>query len=141
MAGGGPTLSGTNCDVHMRERQPSFMRSCCGEARCFKNVLDLEDHILDLDPDQLFHFVHKNTDDIVVTSTPKPSNGLNSCMMYGDYRSNEDFGNGYVTDISVKSYDKNKVLVCWHILDIYRGHYITHNLTRNMVDIKKLFLK
>ena len=46
------------------------MRSCCSEARCFKNFLDLEDCIKDLDPEQLFHYVHKNVDDIVVTSTP-----------------------------------------------------------------------
>ena len=70
MAEGLTVYSGTNCSVKLKERQPSFMQSCCGEVRCFKNFLDLEDNIKHLDPEQLFRYVHKNVDDIVVTSTP-----------------------------------------------------------------------
>ena len=42
MAEGVPVYSGTNCSIQLKERQPSFMQSCCSEARCFKNFLDLE---------------------------------------------------------------------------------------------------
>ena len=54
MAEGFSAYSGTNCSVQLKERQPSFMRSCSGEARSFKNFLDLEDCIKDSDPEQLF---------------------------------------------------------------------------------------
>ena len=70
MAEGFSAYSGTNCSVQLKERQPSFMRSCSGEARSFKNFLDLEDCIKDSNPEQLFRNVHKNADDIFVTSTP-----------------------------------------------------------------------
>ena len=53
-----------------------------------------------------------------------------------DYKTHEDFANGFVTDVNVNTYGCNKGHTCWHILDQYRGHYVNRNLTKNMVDIK-----
>ena len=136
MASGDASYSGAHCDVQMKEWQPSYMRSCCGEARCFKNFQDLEDRMMESDPDQLFRFVHKNSDDIVVTSTPQTIKWTEFLKDVWDYKTHEDFGNGFVTDIEVNHYGNNKVFACWRILDRYRGRYFTRNLTRNMVDIK-----
>ena len=117
MAEGLTVYSGTNCSVQLKERQPSFMRSCCGEERCFKNFLDLEDCIKDLDPVQLFCYVHKNVDDIVVTSTPHNLKWTEFMKDVWDYRTHEDFANGYVTNVNVNMYVNNKVYACWRILD------------------------
>ena len=136
MAEGLTVYSGTNYSVQLKERQPSFMQSCCGEARCFKNFLDLEDRIKDSDPEQLFRYVHKSVDDIVVTSTSHNLKCTEFMKDVWDYRTHEDFANDYVTDVNVNTYGSNKVYACWHILDRYRGHYLNRNLTRNMVDIK-----
>ena len=49
----------------------------------FQDFLDLEDCIKDSDPEQLFCYVHKNVDDIVVTSTPHNLKWTEFMKMYG----------------------------------------------------------
>ena len=78
--------------------------------RCFKNFLDLEDCIKDSDPEQLFRYVLKNVDDIVVTSTPHNLKWTEFMKDVWDYRTHEYFANGYVTDVNVNTYGNNKSL-------------------------------
>ena len=110
-------IQGQTVSVQLKERQPSFMQSYCGEVRCFKNFLDLEDHIKDSDPEQLFCYVHKNVDDILVTSTSHNLKWIEFMKDVWDYRTHEDFANSYITDVNVNAYGNNKVYACWHILD------------------------
>ena len=100
MAEGFTAYSGMNCSVQLKDRQPSFMWSCCGEARCFKNFLDLEDCIIDSDPEQLFCYVNKNADDIVVTSTPHNLKLTEFMKDVWDFKTHKDFANGFITDVN-----------------------------------------
>ena len=38
--------------------------------------------------------------------------------------------------MDVNCFGKDKIYINWRVLDRYKAHYKTHNLTRNMVDIK-----
>ena len=62
-------VANNTVDVDMNERHQSFMQSCCAEGRCFKNFINLDTRIMDVDPTPLFQYLHSNDNGVFVHST------------------------------------------------------------------------
>ena len=63
-------MANNTITVSINECHKTYMKACCSEGTCFANFKDMEDHILDSDPEPLFSFVHENDNGTVVTSMP-----------------------------------------------------------------------
>ena len=123
-------------DVQLQERHKTYMQFCCSEARCFRNFLDLDDRVMDADPEPLFNYCHQNDNDVFVLSTPLMRKWAEFLQDLWEWRTHELFEQNYVTDIDVNNAGQGKIFAAWRVLDQYRGRFRRKNLTRNVVDIR-----
>ena len=130
-------LMATDCStVFIPQRRESFMRSCCSEAKCFKNFRELEDRIMYAEPVPLFQYVHINNNDVFVTTTPQTNKWIEFVNDVWEWETQKLFEENYVTQLDVNTAGNGKIFAAWRVLDQYRGRYRAKNLTRNVVDIQ-----
>ena len=56
--------------VCINEHHKTYMKACCLEGCCFAKFKDMENRVLEADPEALFSNVHENDNSIFVTSCP-----------------------------------------------------------------------
>ena len=123
-------------EVQLQERHKTYMQFCCSEARCFRNFLDLDDRIMDADPEPLFNYCHQNDNNVFVLSTPLTRKWAEFLQDLWEWQTHKLFEQNYVTDIDVNNAGQGKIFAAWRVLDQYRGRFRRKNLTRNVVDIR-----
>ena len=122
--------------VCINERHKTYMKACCSEGHCFAKFKDMENRVLEADPEVLFSNVHENDNSIFVTSCPLTKKWSEFLFDVFNWRTHEQFEENYVTELAVNRWGKGKIYAAWCVMDQYRGHYRSKNLTHNVVDIK-----
>ena len=64
--------------VCINECHKTYMKVCCSEGRCFAKFKDMENRVLEADPEVLFSNVHENDNSIFVKAALLPRSGLSS---------------------------------------------------------------
>ena len=129
-------MANDTIEVEIQERHKTYMQSCCSEGNCFANFKDLEDRLLDIEPEPVFNYLHKNDHGIYVTSTPLTKKWFEFVFDMWNWCTHQLFEENYVTQLDVNTAGRGKIYAAWRIMDQYRGRYRAKNLTRNVVDIK-----
>ena len=119
-----------------RRRNTSKIRLCCYNGECWDNFKDLPQRIESLSGKPLLEFIHKSPTGMLINKVPKGKKWNDYLYDFWDYQSQCDFDNEFTTTMDVNCFGNDKIYINWRVLDRYKGHYKTHNLTRNMVDIK-----
>ena len=132
---GNGLMPNNTISVSLQERHKTFMQFCCSEACCLKKFLDLDDRILDADPEPLFNYCHQNDNQVFVLSTPLTRKWAKFLQNMWEWHTHQLFEQNFVTDIVVNNAGNGKIFAAWHVLDQYRGRFRRKNLTRNIVDI------
>ena len=130
-----PLMANNTIDVIIPEQHKTYMQFCCAEGNCFSNFKDLEDRLVDIKPKLLFNYIHRNNDDVIVTSCPMTQKLYEFLFDIWNWKMHLLFEDNYITDLEVNCAGKGKIYAAWRIMDQYCGRFHQKNLTRNIVDI------
>ena len=123
-------------EIRPRRHCHCYIRGCYATSMCFKNFLDLDNHLLSASPSAIYELLHENCSRNFVPTIPdtfKYRNYLIDLMEFcvQHYFNNDDF----TCDLDVNLQGHNKVYTAWRVLDRYRGRWGHCSVTRNVVDI------
>ena len=87
--------------VCINEHHKTYMKACCSEGCCFAKFKDMENRVLEADPEVLFSNVHENDNSIFVTSCPLTKKWSEFLFDVFNWRTHELFEENYVTELAV----------------------------------------
>ena len=87
--------------VCINECHKTYMKACCSEGRCFAKFKDMENGVLEADPEVLFSNVHENDNSIFVTSCPLTRKWSEFLFDVFNWRTHKLFEENYVTELAV----------------------------------------
>ena len=123
-------------EIRPRCHGHSYIRGCCATSACFKNILDLDNKILDSSLHAIFELLHENSSGNFVPTIPDTFKYRNYLTDMMEFRMQHYFNNDdYTCDLDVNLHGHNKVYAAWHVMDQYRGRWGRKSVTRNVVDI------
>ena len=99
--------------VCINECHKTYMKACCSEGHCFAKFKDMENRVLEADPEALFSNVHENDNSIFVTSCPLTKKWSEFLFDVFNWRTHELFEENYVTELAVNRRGKGKIYVAW----------------------------
>ena len=113
-----------------------YIRGCCATSTCFKNFLDLDDHLISVTPHLICELMHEDCSGNFMPTMPDTFKYRNFLIDLMEFRMQHYFNNDdYTCNLDVNMQGHNKVYAAWHVLDQYRGRWGCHSVTRNVVDI------
>ena len=123
-------------EIRCRHWGHSHIRGCCATSTCFKNFLDLDDHLISVTPHLICELMHEDCSGNFMPTMPDTFKYHNFLIDLMEFRMQHYFNNDdYTCNLDVNMQGHNKVYAAWRVLDQYRGRWGCCSVKRNVVDI------